>query len=147
LEIEIVRLTSCGTSAMVTLCSTYFSGGSILFGIVNRIAVITDDLPLRGLYIVAGHPVSTEIALLSGMDICTETAGTGVIVLIGRRVLTMALDDVPGRVKDPPAICTDQHPASSSGSSMYYPQSQPRPSRKSLQGHLLSGFFSSLQGQ
>ena len=29
----------------------------------------------------------------------------------------------------------------------YYPQSQPRPSRKSLQGHLVSGVFSSLQGQ
>jgi hypothetical protein len=147
LEIEIVRLISNGTSAMVTACSTYLSGGSVVLNVPRGVAVVTDALPVQCLDVAARQPLAAHIARLGRMDVCAEAVRAGIVFLIGRRIQPVALNDMSGLIENPLALDTNQHFSSSSGISMYYPQSQPRPSRKSLQGHLLSGFFSNLQGQ
>ena len=113
LEIEIVRLISSGTSAIVTAWSTYLSGRSVICGIAKRIAVLTEALPVQGFDISARQPSPAYVARRCGMNVCTEAIRARVIFLIGRRIQPVALDEALGLIKNALALQADQHLSSS----------------------------------
>ena len=144
---EIVRLISVGTSSSVTAHSTYFSGDSVIFDVMLDIAVVADSVAVYCQNILASDPMTAHIAAVGAAKIGATTAWASKIFLIGRAVKAMTLNNPPRRLKQRTASDTKHHGSSPSSISMYYPQSQPCPSRKSLHGHLLSGFLSYLHGQ
>lgn len=114
---------------------------------MSGIAFLTDTLAAGKADVIIGDPLAADLAAVCLINLRAFAVGADVHLLVGWSILTMPFKDRPRHLEDRPAFCTDQHSGSSSGTSMYYPQSQPLPSRKSLQGHLLSGFLSYLHGQ
>ena len=144
---EIVRLISMGTSSIVTAHSTYLSGASVIFHLAAGIAVAADALAVRRFDVAVRDPFAAYVAAMRGVNLRALAAWADQQLFVGRRVQPVTFEYDSRLLKDCAAVQTDQHEASSAFSLRYYPQSQPRPSRKSLQGHLVSGVFSSLQGQ
>ncbi len=144
---EIVKLISSGTSDSVTAHSTYLSGESVILDVVLGVTAFADAVAIRCQHVPSGDPFAADVTAAGMMDIGAVTMRTNHTFLIGRRIQAMTFDDALCLLKQRTAFNADQHEPSPSGIVTYYPQSQPSPSRKSLQGHLLSGFFSYLQGQ
>src|SRR5699024_3382708 len=145
--IEIVRLISSGTSASVTAAPAYLSGGSIFKGVMGGIALAADASAIQRFDVLSGGPLAAEGGAVSREDTSFPAAGADEQFLIGRRIQPVPFDDCPPLLEQRAAFPADQHGVSPSSKATYYPQSQPLPSRNSRQGHLLSGFRSSLQGQ
>ena len=71
---------------MVTECSTYLSGGSVVLNVPRGVAVVTDALPVQCLDVAARQPLSADVALPGWMDVRTKAVRAAVVLLIGRRV-------------------------------------------------------------
>lgn len=115
---EMDRLTSLGTSAMVMAHSAYRSGALCILHIMLRIAVLADSLSFHGQDIAAGDPFVTYITATGMVEIGAATGGTDQVFLIGR-IKPMLLNGNLALLKECAAFYAQHHSLSPSCASMY----------------------------
>lgn len=116
---EMDKLTSRGTSAMVMAHAAYRSGALFILHIVLRIAVFTDSLSFHGQDIAAGDPFIAYITATGMVEIGTATGGTDQVFLIGWRIKPMLLNSDLALLKECTALYAQHHSLSPSCTSIY----------------------------
>ena len=116
---EMDKLTSRGTSAMVMAHSAYRSGALFILHIVLRIAVLADSLSFHGQDIAVGDPFVAYITATGMVEIGAATRGTDHVFLIGRRIKPMLLNGDLALLKECAALYAQHHSRSPSCTSMY----------------------------
>lgn len=83
-EIEIVRLSSSGTSTRVIAVPTYFR--SFIIDIFDNVASAAYAIAVSGSYVVSGDPFAAKIASICGADGSGEATGADQLFLVRRRI-------------------------------------------------------------